>query len=211
MDVGLPRGKATPWPHNALRARHLERRVSARQVRPGPSQFSFLNPLRVAQDWVRSLAPSRHGCDPRPRDYRPPEQEPSACLGGREPGGWSCGALEGWDCGDFFPFSLTGLWGRASGSCPLADLSWVWDCSGRGPRVRDSRCGLPAVGGIPWRPVARNTAIYLGYLGGPESLMWHFLFFKNRVGFELVAYFAFSRVLMSIEPRDLTSLAKEAS
>lgn len=184
---GCPAERPLPGPHSALRVASLEA--------AGPGSAGTAWPLAVlVPPLLGSFEPlagvpfafpaSRRG--PRPHDYRPPPgQEPSACGGG---GSLVVGASELWrggigGGGASSPSAWGGLWVRPSGGCPSADLSWVWGSPSRGVRGRDSRCGPPAVGGIPWRPVVRNTVIHLGYLGGPESLTRHLLFFK--VGWDL--------------------------
>ena len=76
---------------------------------------------------------------------------------------------------------LEGFVGRANGGCPSADLPG-YGATHRvvigGPRRRTVALGCQRWGSIPWRPGVRNTVILLGCLGGPESLTWHFLFFR---------------------------------
>lgn len=56
-------------------------------------------------------------------------------------------ALEGRDLGTFVPCSLRDAWARVDGGCPLADPRVYGAAWAGGPRRRESRYGLPAVGG----------------------------------------------------------------
>ena len=145
---GCPAERPLPGPTVHCEARHSERRVSARQVRPGPSQSSFVPFWGRSNPWSAaplSLPVSCYGPDPRRWDYRP-------TYPGRELSSWrgsgsrrSRGALEGWDCWDFVLFNLRDHWGRANGGCPSADLPGYLAAWAGGRGGRDSRSELPAV------------------------------------------------------------------
>lgn len=111
-------------------------RYPALQVRPGPSQSSFLPSRGRSNPWLAApltLPASRHGPGPGSGVYRPTQGRSQARAVGAETGcHWSLGALEGRRCREFVPCDLRGVWGHAGGSCPLADLPRVWGSPGRG-------------------------------------------------------------------------------
>ncbi|CAK7309434.1 hypothetical protein VULLAG_LOCUS14689 [Vulpes lagopus] len=75
--------------------RHSERRVPARQVRPGRSRRSV---LRSEGRWDPGRRPlALPACRRGLRDHRPsPRAGTQRVPWGREPGGWSRGARERW-------------------------------------------------------------------------------------------------------------------
>lgn len=173
LDAGVPRGKATPGSIMHCGPRHSERRVSALQVWPGPSQSSFLCFRGRSTPFLAvpvTLPASRHDPGPGPLVYRPtPGQELSRGGGRRmtlEPKSSGGARLRG-----VRPFRLVGCVGPCRRRLPLG-----WRALGMGqlglggPSGRDSRSRLPGAEGIPWLPAVRNIVIHLGCVGAPKSL-----------------------------------------
>lgn len=213
LHAGLPRGKATPRPHNAVRVASLGAAGpgSTGTAVPLPvlvSSFSgSLEPLTARRPFALLVA--CHSPGPRPREHR--LTDPRRGLGL-----WSVGGSQessepqsfgGSGSRDLRPLQLEGCVGPRGRRLPFGWPAGVWGSLGRGPEEeRKSLWAASCRGAGRW--AFRNPGIFLGCLGDPESSTWHFLFLLGKVEFELVAYFLYLLWhWMSTESRNLAMLA----